>query len=148
MVESGRSDAADIHAWPLTDRLKPLENSDVFRSVVGWCHVYNSATDQMPRLATLLSLTIVAAFQLRLAAAGPVRNVRDGDGLVGVVVGEDVPVPGGTAAMALSLGIETVPERARFVAELSRLAHQARGRRNITRANAAAIPLREPAAQS
>jgi hypothetical protein len=36
-------------------------------------------------------------------------------------VGEDVPVPGGTAALAKALEIEPVPDRARFVAELVRI---------------------------
>jgi len=36
-------------------------------------------------------------------------------------VSEDVPVPGGTAGFARALGIDPVPDRARFVAELTRL---------------------------
>jgi hypothetical protein len=63
----------------------------------------------MPRTATFSFLTIVAAFQMQLAAAGGVS--------------ESVPVPGGTVAMARSLGVMPVPERARFVAELARLLH-------------------------
>ena len=55
----------------------------------------------MPR-ATLLSAAMVAAVSLRLGAAG--------------AASQDVPVPGGTSAMAASLGISPVPERARFVA--------------------------------
>ena len=77
----------------------------------------------MPRLATFLTLSIVAAFSGHAGAAGPVS--------------EDVPVPGGTAAMARSLGIATVPDRARFVSELARLTHQASEDRNTTRAKAA-----------
>ena len=77
----------------------------------------------MPRLATFLTLSIVAAFSGRAGAAGPVT--------------EDVPVPGGTVAMARSLGIAPVPDRARFVSELARLTHQASEDRNTTRAKAA-----------
>ena len=53
-----------------------------------------------------LCLTIVAAFQLHPAAA---------------TVSEDVPLPGGTAALAQALGIDPVPERGRFIHELTRL---------------------------
>ena len=81
--------------------------------------------EMMPRLATFLMVSIVAAFpaQAGAAAAGPVS--------------EDVPVPGGTAAMARSLGIDPTPDRARFVPELARLTHQASEDRNTTRAKAA-----------
>src|SRR4051794_23212760 len=65
----------------------------------------------MPSLKRLrlpaLCIMIVAAFGTHLAASG--------------VVYEDIPVPGGTAEVARALGIDTVPERGRFVAELSRL---------------------------
>lgn len=36
-------------------------------------------------------------------------------------LGEDVPVPGGSVALAKALGIEPVPERARFLSELVRV---------------------------
>ena len=36
-------------------------------------------------------------------------------------VSEDVPVPGGTAALAKALEIDPVPDRARFAAELARI---------------------------
>ena len=43
---------------------------------------------------------------------------------------EDVPVPGGTAALAQALGIDPVPDRGRFVYEISRLLYNApEGRR-------------------
>src|SRR5476651_1806683 len=65
----------------------------------------------MPSLKHLqllaLCITIVAAFEGRPAAS--------------VVVSEEVPVPAGTEAVARALGIGTVPERGRFVAELTRL---------------------------
>ena len=58
-------------------------------------------------LPLVLCLTIVAAFQARPAAA--------------VAVVDDVPVPGGTVAVARVLGLDTVPDRGLFVAELTRL---------------------------
>src|SRR6185436_5528964 len=80
----------------------------------------------MPR-ATLLCAAIVAAVSLRLGAAG--------------AASEDVPVPGGTSAMAASLGISPVPERARFVAEIARLTHQVAEGKRTTRARAASTLL-------
>jgi hypothetical protein len=53
-------------------------------------------------------------------------------------VSQDVPVPGGTTAMAQSLGIAPTPERARFVAELARLTHPSAESASTTRAKAAA----------
>jgi hypothetical protein len=53
--------------------------------------------------------TIVTAIQLPLAAA--------------VAVSEDVPVPGGTDAVARALGVDTTPDRARFAGEMMRLAY-------------------------
>src|SRR5262245_58843542 len=38
-------------------------------------------------------------------------------------VSEDVPVPGGTMVLARALGIDPVPDRARFVSELGRLVY-------------------------
>ena len=38
-------------------------------------------------------------------------------------VSEDVPVPGGTAALATAIGLEPVPDRARFAAELVRVVY-------------------------
>src|SRR5882724_6057028 len=40
-------------------------------------------------------------------------------------VSEDVPIPGGTAALAQALGIDPVPDRGRFIYELSRLLYNA-----------------------
>jgi hypothetical protein len=39
-------------------------------------------------------------------------------------VSEDVPVPGGTAALAKALDIDPVPDRARFAAELARIIYE------------------------
>jgi hypothetical protein len=58
-------------------------------------------------LPWLLCTTIVAAFSVRLTAA--------------VAVSEDVPVPGGTVAFAHALGVDPVPDRGRFLFEISRL---------------------------
>src|SRR6266567_7791542 len=41
---------------------------------------------------------------------------------------QDLPVPGGTAALARTLGIDPVPDRARFIAEVTRLAYDLEGR--------------------
>ena len=60
-----------------------------------------------PSLLRLLCTTIVAVFQLHPAAAA--------------ALSEDVPVPGGTVALAESLGIDPTPDRARFVYDITRL---------------------------
>ena len=58
-------------------------------------------------LAGLLSVALLVAPRL-VAAAAP-------------AVSEDVPVPGGTAALAKALEIDPVPDRARFAAEVARI---------------------------
>lgn len=58
----------------------------------------------------VLLVTAIAALAPRASAAA---------------VSEDVPVPGGTAALAQALGIETTPDRGRFVYEISRLLYNA-----------------------
>jgi hypothetical protein len=59
-------------------------------------------------LARLVLLsTIVAAFPVRIAARS--------------LAADDVPVPGGLAGLAQALGVDPVPDRARFVSELTRL---------------------------
>ena len=60
-------------------------------------------------LRFLLILTIVAAIPVRLATAA--------------TASEDVPLPGGRAALAAALGIDPVPDRGRFVSEVARLVH-------------------------
>jgi hypothetical protein len=57
-------------------------------------------------LRGLLMATIVAAFPLSAGAAG---------------TSEDIPVPGGIDALAGAAGLRETPDRARFVAELTRL---------------------------
>jgi hypothetical protein len=79
----------------------------------------------MPRATTIWFVTIVAAFEMHLAAAGGVS--------------QSVPVPGGTVAVARSLGVMPAPERARFVAELARLTHFSAGSPKTTRARAASM---------
>src|ERR671931_344411 len=103
VVQPSRANAPDIHAGTLAYGLKPFQNGDVFRGVVPGCHVYNV------RLVTRLfvCLTIVAVFPLHLAAA--------------TAVSEDVPVPGGLAAFARTLGIDPVPDRGRFMYDVTRL---------------------------
>lgn len=89
----------------------------------------------MPRCANLISFTIIGALCAQpAAAAGPVS--------------EDVPVPGGTAAMARALGIDPPPDRARFVAEIARLTHPGSDVRVAPRtkaATAATTPSTSPA---
>jgi hypothetical protein len=79
----------------------------------------------MPRATTFGFFTIVAAFQIQLAAAGGVS--------------ENVPVPGGTVALARSLGVAPAPERSRFVAELARLVHFSARRHDATGAESASV---------
>jgi hypothetical protein len=57
-------------------------------------------------LRGLLIATIVAAFPLSAGAAA---------------MSEDIPVPGGIDALAGAAGFRETPDRARFVAELTRL---------------------------
>jgi hypothetical protein len=63
---------------------------------------------------------IVAAFQLELAAA--------------TVTSDDVPVPGGVAALAHVLAIDPVPDRGRFMFEATRLVYETIEVRNPTAA--------------
>ncbi len=55
------------------------------------------------------SLTIVAAFGAQALAAASIS--------------EDIPVPGGTVALARAIGLETPPDPSRFVAEVARLTY-------------------------
>ena len=68
------------------------------------------------RLLLGLCTTIVAAFPLGTARAASIT--------------EDVPLPGGTAALAQALGIDPIPDRGRYLYELVRLVYNApEGRR-------------------
>jgi hypothetical protein len=55
-------------------------------------------------------LLIVAAIHAHLSAAA--------------AIAEDVPVPGGVASLAQSLGIDPAPDRARFMSEITRLVYE------------------------
>src|SRR5688500_16344144 len=61
-------------------------------------------------LRGILIATIVAAFPLSAGAAG--------------AVSEDIPIPGGTEAVAAAAGIRVTPDRARFVSEVTRLSFE------------------------
>ena len=67
--------------------------------------------------AWCVCLLIVAAFPLRLAASAPA---------------EDLPVPGGVAALAHSLGIDPPPDRGRFMLEITRLVYETGEVRNAS----------------
>ncbi len=47
------------------------------------------------------------------------------------VGGDDVPIPGGTVAMARAIGIEPAPDRSRFLVELVRTLYDTRERHNV-----------------
>ena len=51
--------------------------------------------------------------------------------LAAVAVTEDIPIPGGTAAMARAVGIEAAPDRARFLAELVRIVYDTAEGKNV-----------------
>ena len=68
--------------------------------------------DGSPRIAALRALLTVSMLVAPLVAAA-----------ASPVVSEDVPVPGGTAALAKAIGLAIVPDRARFAAELARVVH-------------------------
>src|SRR5262245_43850823 len=108
VVEPGRTNTTDIHAGPLADRLQALEDGDVFRGVVGGWHVYNVRLVTSAR-SLLVCTTILVVCQLPLSAA--------------TVVYQDMPVPGGTTALARALVIEPVPDRGRFMTEVTRLVY-------------------------
>ena len=79
-------------------------------------------------LLALLCTGVAAAVPLRAAAAEQAY--------------QDVPVPGGTAALGRALSIDPVPERARFVAEVTRLAYDLEGRNPSTAAFLQAVRLK------
>ncbi len=60
-------------------------------------------------LRVIFGVTLVVAFGAQALAAGPVS--------------EDIPVPGGTMALARAIGLETPPEPSRFLAEVARLTY-------------------------
>ncbi|HEV2984912.1 MAG TPA: hypothetical protein VGX46_11000 [Vicinamibacterales bacterium] len=71
------------------------------------------------RLGSLLFTALIAVFPARVALAA--------------VPAEDVPVPGGSTALARALGIDPAPDRGRFLYEITRLIHDnPEGRRPVT----------------
>jgi hypothetical protein len=62
-------------------------------------------------LRAILCVSIVAAFPLESAAAA--------------AISEDIPIPGGTVALARAAGLPSAPDRSRFVAELTRVIYEA-----------------------
>src|SRR5262245_10764127 len=112
-MKPGCTNTTDIHAGPLPNRLQALEDSNVFGGVVGGWHVYNVRLVTSAR-SFLVCTTIFVVCQLPVSAA--------------TVVYQDVPVPGGTAALARALVIEPVPDRARFMTEVTRLVYDSDGR--------------------
>jgi hypothetical protein len=67
-------------------------------------------------LRAILCVTIVAAFPAGSAAAP---------------TSEDIPIPVGTLALAQAVGIESPPDRARFVAEIARLTYEGTPRQRL-----------------
>jgi hypothetical protein len=72
-----------------------------------------SAASRRRRPASSLLVLLLSLF------VAPARDAA------AAAVSEDVPVPGGTVALAHALGIETAPDRGRFVYEISRLLYNA-----------------------
>jgi hypothetical protein len=82
------------------------------------------------RLVPWLAATFIASFPIAPLTAATTAT-------------EDVPLPGGTAALARVLGIEPVPERGRFLYEITRLLYDApEGRKPTT--DAFLLALRQP----
>lgn len=61
-------------------------------------------------LRAILCVSIVAVFPLESAAASRIA--------------EDIPIPGGTAALARAAGLPSAPDRPRFIAELARVIYE------------------------
>jgi hypothetical protein len=72
-----------------------------------------SAASWRPPASTLPVLVLTALVGVLPRAAGA------------AAVSEDVPVPGGTAALAQSLGIDPAPDRGRFIYDVTRLLYNA-----------------------
>src|SRR3954466_13562078 len=86
--------------------------------------------ETMPR-ALFLCTSIVAAFQIHLAAASP--NV------------EDVPVSPGALAIAAHLGLDTARDHAAFLSEITRLLYTPAESRNPLRVSRIAESVTAPA---
>src|SRR3954468_1058084 len=90
----------------------PVYNCGSCRAEKGPSHVMQmlSAASRYRPASTLLVLLLGVLAPPRGAAAA---------------VSEDVPVPGGTVALAQALGIDPAPDRGRFIYEISRLLYNA-----------------------
>jgi hypothetical protein len=86
------------------------------------------------RAPLVLVCAAAVAISTRLNAAG--------------VPSQDVPVPGGTAGLAHRLGIDPVPDRGRFIAEVTRLVFDLEGRNPSTAAFLQSLRLKTQAAGS
>jgi hypothetical protein len=114
---SERSALAGPIDWSVKSR---ASNAGLSRSTRMQCDVYNVRLLRALPLR-LLCLTIVAVLAIRPAAAASLS--------------EDVPLPGGTAALAGALGIDPTPDRGRFVYEIARLLYDVpEGRKPTTEA--------------
>src|SRR5919106_486563 len=89
--------------------------------------------DCLKRFLVMLAATMVAAVTPPRAAAATAF--------------QDLPIPGGTAALARTLGVEPVPERGRFIAELTRLVYDIEARNPSAAAFLQAIRLKARAAE-
>src|SRR5690348_14261525 len=110
-MQPSRSNAADIHPGTLAHRFEPLEYGDVFRGVVRGCHVYNV------RLVKPAVLRVLCGFVVCFSTIVPRRSA----GAAEPVVSEDAPVPGGLAAFSQLASIDPVPDRGRFMSEVTRI---------------------------
>src|SRR5215472_6606652 len=110
-MQPGRSNTADIHAGALTHRLEALEYGDVFRGVVRGCHVYNV------RLVKPTVFRALCGCVVCFSTIVPIRSVFAAP----PVVSEDVPVPGGLAAFSQLASIDPVPDRGRYISEITRI---------------------------
>src|SRR3954447_14198899 len=85
--------------------------------------VYNCGSCRAEKVLTHVMQMLSAASRYRPASTllvlllGVVAPPRG----AAAAVSEDVPVPGGTLALARALGIDPAPDRGRFVYEISRL---------------------------
>src|SRR5580765_5250044 len=112
----------------------PVYNCGSCRAENGPClgmQMLAAASRHRPTSTLVVLLLSFAAFPRSVAAAG---------------VSEDVPVPGGTVALARALGIDPAPDRGRFVYEISRLLYNTPEGRKPT-AEAYLLALRQSASR-
>ena len=92
-------------------------------------------------LSSIVFTTIVAAFHVQVAAA----DIVWASDVSASGVSEDVPVAGGTLAIAQAVGLAAPPDRARFVADVARVLY---GGSDSRRASADGLVRTLPAAPS